>query len=234
MKKTRKGNILLLSSDETLQRVLYLYFSRKYYNVFCPQNAKELEQVKKNNAISFAILDDDSKIDSNISLCNSLLEFDNEIVIYFICQNTETKHKVETANPLFFTILKPFAMRNLLSKMTSTANKLKDEENKITTFNIGNYKFNLRTSTLTFKGEEPNTEQHLTKKECQILQILAQNTGKMVSKHRLLMNIWKKDTYQTSRSMDVYMTRLRHYLSSDTNISIENTHSLGYCLNVKE
>ena len=44
----------------------------------------------------------------------------------------------------------------------------------------------------------------------------------------MLNNFWHSESYNYSRSMDVYITRLRGYLSMDKSIAIENVHSQGY------
>lgn len=45
-----------------------------------------------------------------------------------------------------------------------------------------------------------------------------------------LVNLWGKDTYFNSRSMDVYVSRLRKRLKGDRDIQIINVHGKGYRL----
>ena len=125
-------------------------------------------------------------------------------------------------------------MRNLYSRLTAMSNKLKEQQNGITSFLIGNYRFNTATSNLTYSQEGTLIEQHLTKKESAILTMLCRNIGKTVSRHRLLTDIWHKDNYQAARSMDVYITKLRKYLSLDDSVKIENTHSVGFSLKITD
>ncbi|MGP1515159.1 MAG: winged helix-turn-helix domain-containing protein [Bacteroidales bacterium] len=234
MTRIRKGNILLQSSDEDLGLSLRLYFERKYYNVFSASNSNELLRIVKNNAITFAIFDDDNNIKTNIKLAESLLNFDSGIVIYFICVDELTEQYVKQTHPLFLTIVKPFAMRNILNKMVTEANQLKEKENKIVPFNIGYYKFNLRNSFLVFDDGNTLIKQHLTKKDKLIILMLYQNLGKLVPKHRILTEVWKKDNFQSSRCLDVYIFRIRKYLYYDNRITIENTHSVGFCMKFTE
>jgi DNA-binding response OmpR family regulator len=48
-----------------------------------------------------------------------------------------------------------------------------------------------------------------------------------------LNKIWRDDNYFTSRSMDVYIAKLRKYLRIDPNIEIINIHGEGFRLIIK-
>jgi len=54
-----------------------------------------------------------------------------------------------------------------------------------------------------------------------------------MSREEALQKIWGEDGYFTTRSMDVYITKLRKYLKCDSRITIENIHGSGFILNVK-
>ena len=55
----------------------------------------------------------------------------------------------------------------------------------------------------------------------------------VLPREKALIEIWKEDNYFTTRSMDVYIAKLRKYLKSDPNVHIENVHSSGYGLYIK-
>ena len=89
--------------------------------------------------------------------------------------------------------------------------------------------YNSKFRTLKFKEEE---EINLSPKESKLLQLLLQNTNDLTSREEALVKIWNDDNYFTSRSMDVYVTKIRKYLKKDPAISIENIHGKGFKLNV--
>ena len=49
-----------------------------------------------------------------------------------------------------------------------------------------------------------------------------------------LKSIWGEDSYFTTRSMDVYITKLRKYLKNDPTIEILNVHGNGFRLIVAD
>jgi two-component system OmpR family response regulator len=74
----------------------------------------------------------------------------------------------------------------------------------------------------------------LSPKEAQLLEMLANNPNALISREMALKKIWGSDDYFTARSMDVYVTKLRKYLSEDPNLIIKNIHGAGFQLIIRE
>ena len=68
----------------------------------------------------------------------------------------------------------------------------------------------------------------LTKKENQLLKILIENKNSIVTRKELLEKIWGEVSHQSSRSMDVYISKIRKILTIEPNIEIVNYHSTGF------
>ena len=124
-------------------------------------------------------------------------------------------------------ITKPFSMNELLARINATIRRSFDEnkpENNI--FNIGKFVFDHSRQTLTIDGEE----RHLTSKECELMRVFALNFNQIVDRTTTLQKIWKTDSIFAARSMDVYITKLRKYLSADPSLQIINVHGVGFKL----
>ncbi|MDR2231664.1 MAG: response regulator transcription factor [Tannerella sp.] len=69
----------------------------------------------------------------------------------------------------------------------------------------------------------------LTSLESGILTMLCENKGKLICRDDILKRFWNMsyDRLSNSRSLDVHLTKLRHYLSSDKSISINTVKKLG-------
>jgi len=94
----------------------------------------------------------------------------------------------------------------------------------VPSYKIGAYTFDVEKRLLSFNEESVK----LTKKESYLLVFLASNVGKSLIRNEILTAIWKKDTYTNSRSMDVYICKIRKLLSKDSNILIVNIHGRGF------
>jgi two-component system, OmpR family, response regulator len=125
-------------------------------------------------------------------------------------------------------ITKPFSMEELLYriqailKRTSGTPMPKREDH----YNIGNYSFDPLKQLLSI-GEQ---SMKLTTKESELLELLCRNTNEILERNFALKAIWIDDNYFNARSMDVYITRLRKYLSKDPSVKILNVHGRGYKL----
>jgi len=70
----------------------------------------------------------------------------------------------------------------------------------------------------------------LTRKELYLLVVFAANQNVLIERNYLLQLIWQSVSYYNARSMDVYICKLRRYLSNDDNIILANSHGKGYTL----
>ena len=69
--------------------------------------------------------------------------------------------------------------------------------------------------------------------ESKLLVMLSQKMNQVVERSLLLNEIWGNDDYFSRKSMDVFISRLRKYLSEDQNIKLLNVHNTGFILNVE-
>ena len=74
------------------------------------------------------------------------------------------------------------------------------------------------------------TQQNLTHRETDLLKMLVENKNQIVKRDTILKNIWGEDDYFLGRSLDVFISRLRKYLSEDPTIVLENIHGVGFRL----
>jgi len=127
-------------------------------------------------------------------------------------------------------ITKPFDTDILLAKIKAIVGRRGGAKKAVEEMTIGRYTFNIKLRLLK-SGDD---ELKLSPKEAQLLQILADSPNTLVSRETALKSIWGSDDYFTARSMDVYITKLRKYLSGDPTISIKNIHGAGFQMIIDE
>ena len=127
-------------------------------------------------------------------------------------------------------ITKPFDSELLLLKIKAILNLQTESVNDHQfQHQIGSFNFNAKLRTLKNKTQEVK----LSPKEAALLNLLCQHKNDVLLREKALKQIWTEDNYFTARSMDVYIVKLRKYLSSDASVEINNLHGNGYCLSVK-
>jgi DNA-binding response OmpR family regulator len=73
-------------------------------------------------------------------------------------------------------------------------------------------------------------KEKLTLKEAQLLKYFIVNKNKVLAREDILTEIWGEDDYFLGRSMDVFISRLRKYVSEDKNIDIRTVRGTGFIL----
>ena len=121
---------------------------------------------------------------------------------------------------------KPFAMSELLVRIEALLSRLGKTESRATEHRIGEFTFDIVHSTLC-NGE---TTVRLSSREAAILDSLAANMGRVVSSRAILIELWGDDSYYNLRSLNVYISKLRGYLSADSRIEIVSVRGVGYKL----
>ena len=127
-------------------------------------------------------------------------------------------------------LVKPFDSEILLCKIKAIIRRHATlmEEHQQEEYQIGKYLFNITFRTLS---SEEGTR-ILSPKETALLEMLCRNMNSITLRDEALKTIWGDDSYFTTRSMDVYMSKLRRYLKHDTEIEITNILGNGYILSV--
>lgn len=127
-------------------------------------------------------------------------------------------------------ITKPFDTEILLAKIRAILARRDFQSGTKDIYEIGKFVFNARLRTLN-AGDD---EKKLSPKEAQLLELLALNPNSLINRETALKKIWGNDDYFTARSMDVYITKLRKFLSEDPRINIKNIHGAGFQLVISE
>ncbi|WP_455589134.1 response regulator transcription factor [Bacteroides rodentium] len=133
---------------------------------------------------------------------------------------------------------KPFGMQELMIRIKALAGKafsFTDEKPKeSTSFEIGDYRLNSITQRLTYVGVaaslQMQTEVELSHRESEILKRLCENRNQVVNTQNVLLDLWGDDSFFNSRSLHVFITKLRHKLAGDERIRIVNVRGIGYKL----
>ena len=74
----------------------------------------------------------------------------------------------------------------------------------------------------------------LSPKESDLLSALCRYQNEVMPRKKVLLEIWNQDDYFSTRSMDVYIAKLRKYLKKDDRIGIVNIHGTGFLFEVPD
>lgn len=221
----KRAKILLQQEDLSLGLLLRDFLILNNYEVIYYNNKIDLLLALKKNDFNLIILDETS---SASNFYDKLREVNKFLPVLFFKEKKSGFNNVENEEfNVNYYIHKPFSPSFLLDKIKEIL--VKDEyiltrKNNLVEFIIGDFSFNSKQRYLTFKDQE---SKKLSPKENKLLKTLILNKNELTPRGLLLRKIWYDDNYYTSRSMDVYIAKLRKYLKSDKNINILTIHGKG-------
>ena len=227
---TEKIKILLAEDDPNLGILLEEYLQAKGYAVTLAVNGKEAFDVFCKHSYDLCLLDVMMPLKDGFTLAKEIRVSNKQVPIIFLTAKSMKEDTIEGFNAGGDDYMtKPFSTEELLARIQAVLRrsmKAMALENTQTEFAIGKYRFNTETQLL--KGGTEDVK--LTTKEGQLLRLLAINQNDILDRSFALKTIWHDDNYFNSRSMDVYITKLRKYLKQDPKVEIVNVHGKGFKL----
>ncbi len=230
---SNKIHLLLAEDDANLGTLLSEYLKAKGFEVSLAKNGDEALTLFTKKNFDLCLLDVMMPIKDGITLTKDIRKVNDKIPIIFLTAKSQNQDKIEGfKSGADDYITKPFSMEELLLRIEAVLKRsigFKNEKEEITHFKIGNYDFDYPTQTLKSKSGE----QKLTSKENELLRLLCITQNDVLDRSYALKVVWGDDNYFNSRSMDVYITKLRKHFKEDDSIEIINVHGKGFRLLVK-
>ncbi|NVO18901.1 MAG: response regulator transcription factor [Bacteroidetes bacterium] len=127
-------------------------------------------------------------------------------------------------------IKKPFSIEELIARINNQLNLLSNRLNNNTEIqSLGRYKLNRARYQLI----SPTTTSKLSGREMEIISLLANNINRIVDRKDILTKVWGDDSFFNSRTLDVYVRKLRAMFSEDPDIEIVTLKGKGYLFMLK-
>ena len=130
---------------------------------------------------------------------------------------------------------KPFGMLELIVRIKALAGRVlipaEAPQEEPAEYVIGDYQLDTLKEQLIFANENITaTVIPLSHRESEILRLLCSNKGEVVDNKDVLLRLWGDDSYFNTRSLHVFITKLRRKLSRDPRVRIINVRGIGYKL----
>ena len=223
--------ILLVEDDPNFGTVLKDYLMLNDYSVSLAKDGLEGLIMFKNDDFDICILDVMMPRKDGFSLAKDIRTTNKEVPIIFLTAKTMKEDVLKGYEVGADDYLnKPFDSEVLLYKIKAILQRKEidvstdDEQHE---FQVGKFHLNSKLRHLSFDGGEARK---LSPKENKLLKMLLLHLNDLMPRELALTKIWRDDNYFTSRSMDVYIAKLRKYLKDDPSVEIINIHGEGFRL----
>lgn len=229
----KKNKILLVEDDESLGYLLSEYLKIKDFDVLWAPTGKKALDLIEAHRYDLVILDVMLPDIDGFTLGKKLTANYPDLPFIFL-----------TARSLKIDVLKGFSLgavdylkkpideEELVARIQALLSRLHPTQTKPGTqgdlLAIGKYTFNFKSQELIFDDEVI----HLTGRENELLGYLVEHKNELCSHKDILDLLWGKNDYFNRKSLNVFISHLRKYLSRDPNIKIENLHKKGFTLKI--
>lgn len=227
---TAKATIFLVEDDQNFGAVLKAYLEINNYLVIWVDDGKDALPEFNKHPIDICILDVMLPNLDGISIAEGIKQIRPEVPFIFLTAKTLKEDVLRGyASGADDYVTKPFDSEVLLCKVDailSRTGKIMKEEEQPEVLSLGRFSFH----PIIREIRDGKQVQKLSPKESELLLMLCQHKNEILSRELALRTIWGEESYFTTRSMDVYITKLRKYIKNDPTVQILNIHGNGFRL----
>lgn len=230
-----KIKVLLVEDEETLALIIKDTLESQGFIIHTARDGEEGLRMFFSEAPDIVVADVMMPRMDGFEMVRRIRHKDNHTPILFLTARTETQDVVQGfetgANDY---LRKPFGMQELIVRIKALVGRAyipTDKADSPTQFIIGNYQLDTVREQLVYSydGNNPQIIQ-LSHRESEILKRLVMHRGNVVDNRDTLIELWGDDSYFNTRSLHVFITKLRHKLAKDDSLRIINVRGIGYKL----
>lgn len=218
--------VLVVEDEVDLNEILQFNLESEGYQVDTAFSAEEALR-KDLSRYHLLILDVMMGKTSGFSLAQKIRkELKLEIPVMFLtARNTETDLLTGFNLGADDYMTKPFSIRELQARVKAVLKRSKTmpADDTSSSVIVGDIQIDSETKRLIIKDNKIE----LTRKEYDIISLLAKSPGRIFSREEILRRIWESDVIVNDRTVDVNITRLRHKMG-EYGSNIHNKPGFGY------
>jgi len=228
--------ILLVEDDESLGYLLSEYLKMKDFDIEWVKDGKSALEIVERDFFDLMILDVMMPEMDGFTLAKELKKDFPETPFIFL---TSRSMKIDVLKGFSLGAVdylkKPIDEEELVVRLntllqTLSVNKKSEGEELLNQYTLGDYIFNVGKQEVVYKDGEVHK---LTLRENKLLQLLVRKQNELCTHKEILHSLWGQNDFFVKKSLNVFISHLRKYLSKDPNIKIENLHNQGFIFKIE-
>ena len=222
-------NILIVEDDKALNKSFCSFLTQNGYNTIGCLNADEALVAMYETVFDIIISDIMMPGTDGFQFARNVRTINDSVPILFVTAKDDFTSKERGYKAgIDDYMVKPIDLQELLLKIGAILRRAGINNSKILT--VGNFTMNLNEYTAYLDGKEIT----LTTREFSLLYKLLSYPKKAFTRSQLMDEFWEADTESGTRTVDVYMTKLRAKLADCDSFEIVTVRGLGYKAVIKE
>lgn len=223
------AKILYVEDEAFLAKIVQESLERLGHEVMHLSDGKNVSRLFSEFGPDICLFDIMLPFKNGYEAAKEVRQLDSKIPIVFLTAKSQTQDVVtgfEAGGNDY--IKKPFSMEELevrIQNLLKITDGIKKESAKVEVISLGKYYtfYPIKHQLNSAAGNKT-----LSHKESQILDFLCENINGTTERKEILLKVWNDDSYFNSRNLDVYIRKLRGYLSEDEKVNIMTLKGVGY------
>jgi two-component system, OmpR family, response regulator RegX3 len=211
----QKRTILLVEDEESITAPLVEALQREGFDAAVSATASEslaaFERARPDLVLLDVMLPDGSGFD----VCRELRARSRVPIIMLTARGEEADRVAGLELGADDYVVKPFSARELVARVRAVLRRSAEagERRAEGATEVGEVRLDPARRSVRFRGEELE----LSRKEFDLLRLLIENAGSVVTRERLIDEVWDTNWFGSTKTLDVHVSGLRKKLGDDPN-----------------
>lgn len=219
--------ILIVEDDEVIRQQLWRALLREGYSVMTAKDGEEGLALALTNDLDIVVLDIMMPKRDGLSVCDALRRAKSSLPILMLTAKDEVNDRVKGLEiGADDYLVKPFAYEELHARLKALLRR--DKVNRSSRIQIADLVIDTNNQTASRNG----TALHLTPREFSLLEALARNEGRVLTREAILERVWDNEE-SLPNTVNFHITSLRKKVDASYDLKLIHTvHGFGYSIRV--
>ena len=224
----KQAKVLLLEDELQLAKIVSESLQARGFTVTHVVNGiLGIEAIRKSD-FDICIVDVMMPFMDGYTFVEQVRKTDKQVPVLFLTAKSQTEDVIKGYEAGGNDYLrKPFSLEELILRLNELLRRKAGQAPSSTV--IGLYTFDMNKQELWFSGRLAGKLSH---RENELLTLLIQHKNQVLDRKAVLLKLWGDDNFFNTRTMDVFITKLRKHLQQDPSVEIINIRGVGYKLTV--
>ena len=209
-----RRRLLLVEDDPTLRQALTFNLAREGYEVATAADGEAALEAARNERLDLVLLDVMLPDGSGFDVCRELRRTSRVPIIMLTARGDETDRIVGLEIGADDNVVKPVSAREVVARIRAVLRRTEGSEQADSAddpIEIGAVRLDPARRSVSMGGEPIE----LSRKEFDLLRLLMANAGSVLTRERIIEEVWDTTWFGQTKTLDVHVSSLRKKLGDD-------------------
>jgi two-component system response regulator RegX3 len=225
----RTVKVLLVEDEDSFVEALSVGLAHEGFEVTIARDGAEALDLFETSSPDLILLDLMLPKLSGIDVCRQIRSYSSVPIIMVTAKGEEIDAVVALEVGADDYVIKPYRLRELVARMRAVLRRAPGDDAVLpddALTELGGLRLEPETRRAYVRGDEV----HLRRKEFELLRLLMENAGRVLTRDVLIDRVWGSDYVGDTKTLDVHIKRLRTQVEEDPKapVLITTIRGVGY------